>query len=104
MTQYEDVMKKVGIDIIQGFQNCEQKLAELETRLSPMRSKIDNAALQMEELTNCMKTFERMDRESGKGEHSAVRKFEKISGIIIAPQQIVLEQGRKKHENTHSDC
>lgn len=92
--------EKVGIDTIQGFQNCEQKLYELETRLSAVRSKIDNAALQMEELTNCIRTFERIDRESGKEENSAVREFETISGISIVPRYN--ETQKKARKMSHS--
>lgn len=38
----------------------------------------------MAELENCMRIFARIDQESGKGENTLVREFEKISGLSLA--------------------
>lgn len=63
---------------------------------------MENILEQMAELENCIRTFERMDRENGKGENAVVRDFEKMSGLDISPICTAPVQGKKKHTKTHN--
>lgn len=81
---YKATMAKYKIDKPQGEQSLWTKVSEYETRQNANRGYMADVITNMAELENCIRTFDRIDRESGKEENETVREFEKMSGLVIS--------------------
>lgn len=78
LDKYKSIMKKFKIDTEQGYQLLESKIAQFESKQSVNRSYMSKVILQMSELENCIRTFDRIDCEHGNRHESEMNEFERI--------------------------
>ena len=93
---YKATMAKYKIDTPQGEQSLRAKVSEYETKQNANRGYMADVITNMAELENCIRTFDRIDRESGKEENETVRKFEKMSGLVISGTCPTMPEMEKK--------
>jgi len=101
LEQYKAILQKHKIDTPDKAAVFREKVQGFKAKHEQNCGHRENVLVQMAELENCMRTFERMDRESGKGENAMVRDFEKMSGFSISPTYAVPEPEKKKHRQMH---
>ncbi len=93
---YKATMTKYKIDTPQGEQSLRTKVSEYETKQNANRGYMAAVITNMAELENCIRTFERIDRESGKEENETVREFEKMSGLVISATYTNMSETERK--------
>ncbi|BAL01885.1 endonuclease relaxase, MobA/VirD2 family protein (plasmid) [Oscillibacter valericigenes Sjm18-20] len=78
LKQYTETMEKYKIDTPQGLQTLKEKVSTFETKQSLINGYVQKTLYQMAQLENCMRTFDRIDREHGAGDDAAIKQFEKL--------------------------
>lgn len=88
--KYKAIMTKYKIDTPQGQNAFEKKVADFESKQDVNRSYMANIIVQMSELENCIRTFDRIDSERGNRNDKAMRDFERIAKLQT--EQSIKEQ------------
>ena len=96
VAQYKAVMAKYKIETPQGRQELEKKVLEFETKQNVNRGYMSRVIVQMSELENCIRTFDRIDSEHGNKNETAMRQFEQI--VRTQEQSINTEQEREQRK------
>lgn len=76
--QYRGTISKFKIGTPEGLQSLEQKVREFELRLDNNRLYMSGVIMQMSELENCIRTFDRIDSARGAKNVQAMQIFERI--------------------------
>jgi len=79
--QYREVMGKYKIDTPEGQLALEKKVAEFEMRQNTNRGYMADVVLQMSELENCIRTYDRIDSENGNRNVQAMNEFEVLAKV-----------------------
>lgn len=77
--QYSVIMKKYKIENLQGQTALQEKVSEFEAKQWKNRKYMERVILQMSELENCIRTFDRIDTENGSRNEQAMYEFEMIA-------------------------
>lgn len=99
VAQYKAMLSKYKIDTPQGQRTLEQKVSEFEAKQNVNRMYMTRVVMQMAELENCIRTFDRIDSERGNRNVTAMREFEKIA----RPKEARRAEERKKKERRREE-
>lgn len=75
---YQAVMRKYKIDTPDGFAELKGKVDEFSFKAAQLETVMNNAAVHMVELENCMRTYNRIDRRQGRADDAAWQEFMKL--------------------------
>lgn len=96
VAQYKAVMAKYKIETPQGRKDLENKVVEFEAKQNVNRGYMSRVIVQMSELENCIRTFDRIDSEHGNKNDKAMREFEQI--VRVQEKHTTTEQEREQRK------
>jgi len=79
VAKYKAIISRYKIETPQGIQALGNKIAEFESKQNVNRGYMENVIIQMSELENCIRTFDRIDTEKGNKNAQAMQEFERVS-------------------------
>ena len=94
--QYKATMIKYKIDTPHGENTLKAKVTEYEAKQNANRGYMASVLSQMVELENCIRTFDRIDRENGTGNDKAMREFELLVGNDKSRENAEQENRKRK--------
>lgn len=95
LEDYQSQMNRYKIDKTEGLEKLKLKVADFENRQTVNRNYMSDILKQMNELENCIKTFDRIDTENGVKNIEAMNEFERIAKNI--------EQKSKNRKDINDD-
>lgn len=72
---YKAIMRKYKIDTPGSFDELKEKVDEFSVKAAKLEKVMDNAAVHMSELENCMRTYNRIDRQHERADDGAWQEF-----------------------------
>lgn len=78
LAKYRGIINRFSLHTPENIEAFSSRVAEYESRLRECGEQILAARKQMEELENCIMTYDRIDREYGKPDEEAMREFRRI--------------------------
>lgn len=87
LLQYESIMQKYKIDTPEGQAAFNVKVAEYADRLVKAQAAVANATRQMAEIENCVRTYDRIDRERGADNATFMREFNALVGDVDGAEE-----------------
>jgi len=79
VAKYKAIIARYKIETPQGQQALGKKVAEFESKQDVNRGYMENVIVQMSELENCIRTFDRIDTDNGNKNAQAMQEFERVS-------------------------
>lgn len=78
LKEYQILLQRYKIDTPEGMSALTGKVAQYEAKTTELQTRATQAIHHMRELENCMRTYDRIDRQYGIADDAAMREFLKL--------------------------